>query len=430
MQTMTNIAGSHGQEGFLTDNEGTKAPTVYKKTEVGHIPNDWDLIPLGLLVKITSGESPSRFQFKSEGIPYFKVEQLSISCKYLEDTPYYFTKDDKKVASGSLIFPKRGASIFLNKVNILNYESFMDTNLMTLTPKNSLDSEYLYYALKHVQLWRIADTTSIPQINNKHITPLLMALPSREEQKAIAKALHDVDELIEGLYKLIAKKHDIKQATMQQLLTGKRRLPGFNEVWIPISMAKHSTLKARIGWQGLTTNEYLRSGSYALITGTDFFDGKIEWSECYFVEQVRYDQDKNIQVQKGDVLLTKDGTIGKAAYIDCVPIPATLNSGVFVIRPRSQAYVPRFLFYILKSQVFSDFLNKLQAGSTISHLYQKDFVNFEFPAPSSLPEQNAIAQVLSDMDEEIEVLEARRDKTKALKQGMMQELLTGRIRLV
>jgi type I restriction enzyme S subunit len=115
--------------------------------------------------------------------------------------------------------------------------------------------------------------------------------------------------------------------------------------------------------------------------------------------------------------------------VDFLPGPATLNSGVFVIRPKGDAYDQLFFYYILSSRVFDDFLAQLQAGSTISHLYQKDFVNFSFLAPR-VPEQTAIAAVLSDMDAELAVLEQRLDKTRALKQGMMQELLTGRIRLV
>jgi type I restriction enzyme S subunit len=116
--------------------------------------------------------------------------------------------------------------------------------------------------------------------------------------------------------------------------------------------------------------------------------------------------------------------------VDHLPGPATLNSGVFVIRPKDTAYDPRFFYYVLTSRIFDDFLTRLQAGSTISHLYQKDFVSFSFLAPATLAEQTTIATVLSDMDAELAALEQRRDKTRALKQAMMQELLTGKTRLV
>ena len=252
-----------------------------------------------------------------------------------------------------------------------------------------------------------------------------------KEQTAIAEALSDIDSLIFSMQKLIEKKKAIKQGALQELLTGKKRLPGFNEEWEELNFAESAKLKARIGWQGLTTSEYLQSGYAYLITGTDFHNGRIKWETCHFVDEKRYKQDLNIQIKKHDILLTKDGTIGKVAYISNVQKPTTLNSGVFVIRPaKEDSFDPNFVYHILNSFLFDNFLAKLSAGSTINHLYQKDFVDFTFKAPSELVEQQAIAQVLSDMDSEIDQLEKKLAKYQQIKQGMMQELLTGRIRLV
>ena len=150
------------------------------------------------------------------------------------------------------------------------------------------------------------------------------------------------------------------------------------EDWDVLNLGKSSVLKARIGWQGLTTAEYLKSGDYYLITGTDFKEGYIDWDNCVYVEKERYIQDKNIQIKEDDILVTKDGTIGKVAFIDKVPKETTLNSGVFVVRPINKVYNQRYLYYVLMSEHFKDFLNRLTAGSTISHLYQKDFVFFDF----------------------------------------------------
>jgi type I restriction enzyme S subunit len=199
--------------------------------------------------------------------------------------------------------------------------------------------------------------------------------------------------------------------------------------WGIISIGESSVLKARIGWQGLTTAEYLTIGEYYLVTGTDFEDGKIGWSTCHFVNARRYDQDRNIQIRVNDVLVTKDGTIGKVAYINDLPSSATLNSGIFVIRPINDQYYPNYLFYILRSFYFIAFLNQLSAGSTISHLYQKDFVFFKIPLPPTLTEQRAIATALSDVDRLLSACDQLIAKKKAIKQGAMQELLTGRRRL-
>lgn len=149
-----------------------------------------------------------------------------------------------------------------------------------------------------------------------------------------------------------------------------------------------------------------------------------------FVEYERYKQDRNIQVKQFDVLVTKDGTIGKVAFIRDVPKPATLNSGVFVIRPIDDAFDPEFFFYVLKSNIFSEFLAQLSAGSTINHLYQKDFVHFKYYVPSDNQVQKELAKIFSDMDKDIDHLTIKLSKIKQLKQGMMQSLLTGKIRLV
>ena len=200
------------------------------------------------------------------------------------------------------------------------------------------------------------------------------------------------------------------------------------EDWDVQSLGTNSILKARIGWQGLTTAEYLTDGEYYLITGTDFVNGRIDWDNCYYVEKQRYEQDRNIQVRKKDILVTKDGTIGKVAFIDQVMGRATLNSGVFTIRPLKSTYEPEYLYHILMSRVFRDFLDRLAAGSTISHLYQKDFVHFEFPIPS-ITEQKAIAEALSETDNLIQSVEKLIDKKKKIKQGAMQQLLSGKKRL-
>jgi type I restriction enzyme S subunit len=192
--------------------------------------------------------------------------------------------------------------------------------------------------------------------------------------------------------------------------------------WKILNLGKSSTLKARIGWQGLTTAEYLKTGECYLITGTDFKNGFIDWDNCVYVEKERYIQDKNIQVKIDDILVTKDGTIGKVAFIDKIIKQTTLNSGVFVIRPINKKYNSRYLYYVLMSEYFIDFLNRLTAGSTISHLYQKDFVHFVMPLPS-LKEQDQIATALSNADTWITNLENLLTKKRQIKQGALQELL-------
>ena len=200
------------------------------------------------------------------------------------------------------------------------------------------------------------------------------------------------------------------------------------EEWKMYSIGKDCSVKARIGWQGLTTSEYLQTGHYGLITSTDLIEGKVNWDTCVFVSEERYKQDTNIIVKNGDVLVSKDGTIGKVAVVSNLQYPTTLNSGVFVIRTKNEKITQEGLGLVFISPYFKDYIKRLTAGSTIVHLYQKDIVNFTFPIPT-LPEQHHIASALTSMDNLISSLGKLIEKKKNIKQGTMQQLLTGKTRL-
>ena len=199
--------------------------------------------------------------------------------------------------------------------------------------------------------------------------------------------------------------------------------------WEIFTVANDCYVKARIGWQGLTTAEYLSSGYFGLITSTDLIDGEVNWGTCHFVSEDRYNQDTKIQVKKFDILVSKDGTIGKVGIVKHLPFPATLNSGVFVIRSNNQKQSQIGLSLAFVSPYFKDFIKRLKAGSTIAHLYQKDLVNFMYPLPPSQEEQERIAGALSEVDELIAAMDEQIAKKRLVKKGAMQQLLSGRSRL-
>ena len=169
-----------------------------------------------------------------------------------------------------------------------------------------------------------------------------------------------------------------------------------------VKKIKHvATVKARIGWQALTTDEYIDEGPY-LVTGTDFRDGIVEWKTAAHVSDHRWAIDSNIQLEEDDLLLTKDGTIGKVAMVKSLKGKATLNSGVFVIRAKSNEYNPRYLYHVLNSGIFTDFINYMKTGSTINHLYQQTFVEFSFPLPPRKEQDEIVACIdkkLAQVDE-------------------------------
>lgn len=412
----------------------------YKDTDVGIIPEDWEIIPLGkgLSGRPSYGINAPAVSYSDRLPVYIRITDIDEAGRYNPSKPVSVDSTDSEkffLEDGDIVFARTGASVgksykYRSSDGQLVFAGF----LIRVHPDSiNLHAPYIAAYATTGPYWRWVQLTSMrsgqPGINGSEYAQLPIPKPPITEQRAIANVLSDVDALLEGLDLLITKKCGLKQGTMQQLLTGKVRLPGFKGEWTEKNMAIDSDLKARIGWQGLTTAEYLESGNYRLVTGTDFKEGKIDWSSCCYVKRERYEQDKKIQLQIGDILLTKDGTIGKVAYVDRLPVAATLNSGVFVIRPINNSYNSLYFYYVLRSRIFTDFLEKLQAGSTINHLYQKDFLNFSFATPQ-LPEQEAIARVLSDIDAEIAALEERRKKTKDIKKAMMQELLTGKTRLL
>lgn len=432
-------------------------PAGYKQTEVGVIPEDWVVLDFGSMFQRTI----SKKFIKPNSLVSFVgmqdvTEQAQLSSQHLmaiEDVKNgftYFERGDILVAKITPCF-ENGKGCHTE--SLLTCIGFGSTEFHVLRATNDSDSKFIYYWSNRDIFRQSLESEMVGSAGHRRvplsaITNYQIPIPPLKEQSAIADVLSDVDALISELEKLITKKQDIKTATMQQLLTGRTRLPQFAlredgskkgtkqsvlgeipEDWKVISIAQDTILKARIGWQALTTKEYQTTGDIYLVTGTDFDSGVVKWERCFYVSEWRYKQDQNIQLKNDDLLITKDGTIGKVGYVAALSRPATLNSGIFVIRPRYNNLIPRFLFYVLTSRIFDDFINRITAGSTITHLYQKDFVNFEFSSPNR-EEQTTIAAILSDMDEEIQALEQRLSKTRQIKQGMMQELLTGKTRLI
>ncbi|MDA3923604.1 MAG: restriction endonuclease subunit S [Kiritimatiellae bacterium] len=422
------IGSKHSQFSILN----SQLKKGYKQTVVGLIPEDWKRYKLGKVAEIRMCKRIFAEQTTRSGdISFFKIGTFG------KEPDAYISYALYNEFRSKYSFPEKGdillsAAGTLGKTVVYNGQPayFQDSNIVWLEiDHKKLSNEYLHHCYQVIK-WASPEGSTISRLYNSIIRDTNIVLPSTlKEQITIATALSDVDDLIESLEKLIAKKRAIKTGAMQQLLTGKKRLRGFDGEWGLINIGKDASLNARIGWQALTTAEYLETGSFFLVTGTDFVGGHVNWNTCHFVDKWRYSQDRKIQLRLGDVLVTKDGSIGKVGYVDGLPMPTTLNSGVFVVRPMNNIFDPRYLFYVLNSKIFDDFLSQITAGSTITHLYQKDFVTFEFNAPEH-KEQQFIATVLSEMDAEIQALEKRLDKTKSIKQGMMQELLTGKTRLI
>ena len=199
------------------------------------------------------------------------------------------------------------------------------------------------------------------------------------------------------------------------------RFKGFADAWEQRKLSKIATMHARIGWQNLRKSEFLDSGDYYLITGTDFDDGKIDLKNCHYVAKERYEQDKNIQVKNGSILITKDGTLGKVAYVSNLQKPATLNAGVFNVELLTEDTDRKYLFQYLKAPFLMSYVSQKATGGTIKHLNQNILVDFPVIRPKKI-EQQKIGTFFSNLDNLITLHQRKLDKLSNVKKALLEKM--------
>jgi len=403
----------------------------YKRTEVGVIPEDWEVKSLKELADIQRGASPRPISSPVWYDPTSKVGWVRISDvtnsdgKHLEKTRDYFSDkgivQSRYLPSGSLIM---SICATVGMPVITRIDACIHDGFVGFTKLRQVDQTFLYYKLKELEpaFKTMGQTGSQNNLNSDLVRECLVALPPLPEQRAIAAVLSDVDALITALDRLIAKKRAIKQGAMQQLLTGKTRLPGFSGAWEVKKLGEIGDKFINGGTPSTHKTEYW-NGSIPWITGADIINQKITQIRRFITKEAVKNSSTNI-VEKGNLLIVTRTGVGKmtVAHID-LAISQDLT-GVYL---KNEQALPEYVFRYFDYN--SDSLTSLNQGTSIAGITRETLTSMTILLPP-LPEQTAIAAVLSDMDAEIAALEARRDKTRALKQGMMQELLTGRIRLV
>lgn len=432
----------------------------YKQAEVGVIPEEWEPKSLGEMLQIGSG-----FSFKSEFFSATGPIVLTPGNFKLEGGLYFNDRNTKRYSGSfpeSTIFQNGDLLVVMTDLtpdcNLLGKPAFVDSeekilhnqrigklNLLT----ESLDKQFLYFLLlSPLYLQRIkeqATGSTVRHTSNKSIYSVVLPVPSEvEEQRAIATALSDVDALIAALDKLIAKKRHLKTAAMQQLLTGKKRLPGFGEgkgykqTEVGVIPEDWDVIEVK----DIVENNRLPSGIYKekslygegskIIKISDVFN-----LDCFNPAEAQRVQIENDEIAKckvniGDIFIAlasvKLEGVGKVMLVTELDEETAFDHNVALIR-LNELGDPKFIFYLLKSNFVRNKIGKTATQVGTTFLKASTILAFQLPIPN-VYEQRVIATVLSDMDAEIAALEARRAKTQVLKQGMMQELLTGNTRLV
>lgn len=362
-------------------------------------------IKLGELYKVQSGYAFKSGCVQDSGIPIIRIGNIKNNSVEIDDSFCYdssFLNEEKNknytIKNGDLLIAMSGATT--GKVGIYSHDQISLLNqrvgkFICLNEKS--DNRYLYYLLQSPKFKKMISDKAVgcaqPNINNKDIEQL--EIPYYEPA-----SIQNIVEELNQLYSLINNRKQ-QIADLNQLLKKyfRQHYDLINET---ICIENVCTIKARIGWQGLTKKEYLKDGPCFLITGVDFCENRINFDNCFYVTEERYNQDENIQIHKEDVLVTKDGTIGKVAYINNEPsLPTTLNSGVFVVRVKDKSKLNSiFLEYSLMSNRFEKFIDSIKTGATISHLNQEAFLKYEIPVVG-LDEQKKFVELVNNVEEQI-----------------------------
>ena len=414
----------------------------YKQTDIGVIPDDWkvkNLEEVSERVSVGLATSVTKY-YRNKGIPI--IRNLNIKDGFFDDSDMLYLDEDfakanlSKSAKGlDVLTVHTGANLGLTCVLPKSYDKCQTfTTLITTPQKWIMNSYYLCYHMNSFfgkkEMKKLEVGGGKGNLNTADLKKYRVFFPpTNEEQTAIANILSDTDALIERLGKLIAKKKAIKQGTMQQLLTGKKRLPGFSGEWELKNLGEIGETYG--GLSGKKKGDFDR-GKYPYIPFMNIMSNPVIDLQYFDYVNIRSDEKQNKAI-KGDLFFNGSSEtpeeVGMCSVLQGDIPNLYLNSFCFGFRLNKDFKTDGlYLSYFFRSPMGRQLIFSLAQGATRYNLSKINFMKLEIPYPDPA-EQTAIATILSDMDAEIESLEQKRDKYTMLKQGMMQQLLTGRIRI-
>jgi len=416
----------------------------YKQTDVGLIPEEWDMVRLGDLEPfVTSGSRGWASYYSERGDLFVRITNLSRASIYLDLTDSKFVKLPPEAREG-IRTQLHEHDVLISITADIGIVGYVDSSvplpayinqhiaLVRFDPSKTSGKFVSYFLAseKPQKLFRAAtDTGAKAGMSLLTVEKLQTALPRLPEQRAIAEALSGVDALLGELDRLIAKKRDLKQAAMQQLLTGKTRLLGYRGNWEQVRLGDLFSFK-----NGLNKAKEFFGYGTPIVNYMDVFGSSmIRFSDLEGRVSLSKPELKNFDVQKGDVFFTRTSEtteeIGVASVMLDEPTDTVFSGFVLRARPLNERLNNEFKAYCFGSVSVRKQITSKASYTTRALTNGKILSEVLLPLPP-VPEQIAIAEVLSDMDADLEALENRRDKTRALKLGMMQQLLTGRTRLI
>lgn len=402
--------------------------------EQGGVPSEWKVGRIGDYGAFRGGSVfPVSFQGKRSGkYPFIKVSDMNRSGNelFINGANHWIDEDAKNALratvfpSDSIVFAKIGAAIFLERRRMLSVESCIDNNMMAFTLNDRRSCrKFFYYLLLSVRLGQFASTTALPSLSESQLAEIVVPIPPPSEQRQIASVLSGIDDLIRSIELLISKKNAVKHAAMEQLLTGAIRIPSFNVDWETVTLGEIVEIKS--GSTPSTQNSTYWNGTIPWCTATDITSNPSKYlvGTKRMITQVALSVSSMNLLPTGTILLCSRATIGELK-IATSPVSSSQALKAIVCHDR---VLNEFLYYRLK--MLKPYLIEKATGSTFLEIGKDALCAIQIQLPPH-DEQSVIAEMLSDMDSEISAIEKLCRKVCAIKEGMMQQLLTGRLRLI
>ena len=346
---------------------------------------NWKTCTIGDLGTVVGGATPSTKNtenYDGGTIPWITPKDLAgFSGRFISRGERNITEQGLKNCSTQLmpahtvLFSSRAP---IGYIAIANQEVCTNQGFKSVVPNEDTDYMFLYYLLKYNKdkIESLGSGTTFKEVSGSTMRGIEVSVPEIiEEQRQIASVLSALDDKIE-------KNTEVNENLEQQIETILLKTID-NANTQPVKLGDYLYIKGRIGWKGLKKSEYLPVSDYRIINGESLTLSGIDWNKAGYISAERYEESPEIMLNIGDILLSKDGTIGKIGYVDKLETPTSVASGIFVIRNTRQAEIStQFIYYLLKSRLFKAFITSRTEGSVIPHLYQKDFTEFEFQLPS------------------------------------------------
>ena len=412
---------------------------------IGKVPSHWEILRGKYMLDILSGFpfDSKKFEYDDDYMPLIRIRDINSSSTEVYYSGVY--PKESVVKKGEVLIGMDGD---FNVSRWNGPEALLNQRVCKLSESSKMNTCFAFYMLSlPLKLTNdVTYATTVKHLSVYDIYNTFLPVPTIAEQEGIAnyldKKCSEIDNVISAQQKRIALLQELKQSVITHAVTkgldpnvemkdsGVEWIDKIPSNWNIVRLKNDCSLKGRIGWNGLRSEEFEKESYAYLVTGQDFVSSDIDWSKCYQINKKRYDEDPCIQLENGDLLITKDGTIGKIAKVSNMDKPACLNSGIFVLKQKTRKeFVQGYLYWSLYSDLLKEFNSYTSTGTTILHLYQNVFENMPLVVPPK-KEQQEISDYLDKKTKAIDLsLSKAQHQVELLqeyKQSLITEVVTGK----